>query len=181
MSQHPSFPLFTKCREVMIPETGEVVRALVPDNALSVETLAKVRLGRTMHTVTETARNYDQLKLLYALADKIHQNSDRFDSKEHVVEELKMNTGHVERKYIRVPGIKAPVFLEWPASISYESMTQAEWSAWLPKALNHVTTEIWPTMPEGVLKDEISAMLGDDSLWPDPAPNPRARKTREVV
>lgn len=159
------FPLFAKVREVIIPETGEVVRALVPDNAMSAETLAKVRAGRTVHIVTETARNYDQLKLLWALAEKIHQNSERFDSREHVVEELKLNTGHVERKYIRVPGLKTPAFLEWPASIAYESMTQAEFQTWLEKALAYVRAEIWPGLPEGAIKDEITAMLGDD-IWP---------------
>jgi len=161
-----AFPLFTKARDMIDPETGEIVRALVPDNAMSVETLAKVRMGRTVHVVTETARNYDQLKLLFALAEKIHQNSERFDSKEHVVEELKLNTGHVERKYIRVPGLKTPAFLEWPASIAYESMTQAEFKEWLDKALAYVRSDIWPGMPEGKLKDEITAMLGDD-VWPE--------------
>ncbi len=159
-----AFPLFVKARDMIDPETGEIVRALVPDNALSVETLAKVRMGRTLHVITETARNYDQLKLLWAMAEKIHQNSERFTSREHVVRELKLNTGHVEREQLNIPGLGI-VERTWPASIDYESMTQAEFQIWLEKALAYIRSDIWPGMPEGPLKDEITAMLGDD-LWP---------------
>lgn len=158
------FPLFTKVREVSIPETGEIVRALVPDNALSEATLAKVRVGRCVHVITQTARNYQQLKLLMALCEKIAQNSERFADRYHVLRELKMNTGHVDREQISIPGLGI-VERSWPASIDYESLKQDEWQVWLEKALAHVRSDIWPGMPEGVLKDEITAMLGDD-LWP---------------
>lgn len=159
-----AFPLFVKSRDMIDPETGEIVRALVPDNALSVETLAKVRAGRTLHVITETARNYDQLKLLWAMAEKIHQNSERFTSAKHVVRELKLNTGHVEREQLNIAGLGI-VERTWPASINYESMPQGEFQVWLEKALAYVRSDIWPGMPEGVLKDEITAMLGDD-LFP---------------
>jgi hypothetical protein len=155
-----AYPLFCKVREVTLDD-GEIVRALVPDNKISEETLSKVWLGRTVAVTTETARNYDQLKLLYAMADKIAQNTERFTDKDHVIRELKLNTGHVEREQINIPGLGI-VFREWPASIAYESMKQEEWQPWLDKALAYVRSDIWPGMPAGVIKDEVTTMLGDD-------------------
>lgn len=159
-----AYPLFCKVHEVSLPESGEIIRALIPDNRISEDTLAKVWLGRTVSVVTETARNYDQLKLLYAIAKKITENTERFTDKDHVIREIKLNTGHVEREQINIPGLGI-VFREWPASIAYESMTQEEWAPWLDKALAYIRSDIWPGMPEGQIKDEITAMLGDD-LFP---------------
>ena len=176
-----AYPLFCKVREVEVD--GVWTRALVPDNRISEDQLAKVWLNRTVQVTTETARNYDQLKLLWAICEKIAQNTDRFKDRKHVMREIKMNTGHVEREDINIPGLGI-VFREWPASIRYEAMKQVEWAPWLDMALAYIRSDIFPGMPESVLKAEINDMLGDETLWPE-RKEPKARshspgmKTRE--
>jgi len=163
-----AYPLFCKVREVTLDD-GEVVRALVPDNAISEETLAKVWLGRTVAVTTETARNYDQLKLLYAIAQKIADNTERFTNKDHVIREIKLNTGHVIREQYNIPGLGL-VFRVDSDSIAYESMKQADWEPWLDKALAYIRSDLLPGVPAKVFRDEISLMLGDD-LWPKAKPD----------
>lgn len=140
-------------------------RALVPDNGLSAELLSKVKPGRTILVKTKSARNPKQHRLLWALAAKIAENSERFDDAEHVVHELKINTGHVVRRQINVPGIGI-VFQEWPKSISYESMPQEEFAVWWEKVLAYVASDIWPSLSADAIRNEISEMLGDD-WWPE--------------
>lgn len=181
-----AYPLFCKVREVSLLESGEIVRALVPDNRISEDTLAKVWLGRKVAVTTETARNYDQLCLLYAIAQKVADNSERFTDKDHVIREIKLNTGHVEREQINIPGLGI-VYREWPASIAYESLKQADWDPWLDKALAYIRSDLLPGVPTQVIKDEITAMLGDD-LWTKPKAKPhpphgggRAKEKAESV
>lgn len=164
-----AYPLFCKVREVSLIESGEIVRALVPDNRISEDTLAKVWLGRKVKVTTETARNYDQLCLLYAIAQKIADNTERFTNKDHVIREIKLNTGHVIREQYNIPGLGL-VYREDPDSIAYESMKQEDWSIWLDKALAYIRSDLLPGVPVQTIKDEITLMLGDD-LWP-------ARKTK---
>ena len=171
-----AYPLFCKVREVTLDD-GEVVRALVPDNAISEETLAKVWLNRKVKVTTETARNYDQLCLLYAIAQKIADNTERFTDKDHVIREIKLNTGHVIREQYNIPGLGL-VFREDPNSIAYESMTQEAWAPWLDKALAYIRSDLLPGVPTKVFRDEINSMLGDN-LWPKPEPD-RSRQVEKV-
>ena len=88
-------------------------RALVPDDRKSFDLLSQVKVGRPVMVKTKTARNPKQHRLLWALAAKIAENVERFQDAEHVVHELKIQTGHVERRQINVPGLGI-VFQEWP-------------------------------------------------------------------
>lgn len=144
-------------------------RALIPSDRKSEELLSQVKPGRTVLVKTKSARNPKQHRLLWALAAKIAENSDRFEDAEHVVHELKINTGHVSRRQIRVPGLGI-VFQEWPKSISYESMPQEEFAEWWQlKVLPYVSEHIWPNIASHEVRQAISEMLGDD-FWPaDPA------------
>ena len=108
--------------------------ALVPDDRKSFDLLAQVKVGRPVMVKTKTARNPKQHRLLWALAAKIAENVERFQDAEHVVHELKIQTGHVERRQINVPGLGI-VFQEWPKSIAYESMPQEEFAKLPEEAL----------------------------------------------
>jgi hypothetical protein len=149
-------------------------RALVPDDRQSEALLAQVKPGRRVMVKTKTARNPKQHRLLWALAAKIAENHERFQDAEHVVHELKINTGHVSRRQINVPGL-GMVFQEWPKSIAYESMPQEEFADWFEKVLAYVAKSIWPGITSAEVRNEIGEMLGDD-WWPG-QPADRARES----
>lgn len=140
------------------------IKALLPADKKSEEMLFSVKTGRMVMVKTKTARNPQQHRLLWALASKIAENVERFDDAEHVIHELKIHTGHVDRKQINVPGLGV-VFQEWPKSISYESMPQEEFAVWFDKVLAYVASDIWPSIPSDAIRNEIAEMLGDD-WWP---------------
>lgn len=147
------------CRVVDVPgyQGG---RMLCPDDRKSEQLLQQVKPGRKVMVKTKTARNPRQHRLLWALASKIAENSERFQDAEHVVHELKINTGHVERRQINVPGIGI-VFQEWPKSIAYESMPQEEFAEWFERVLAYVSKSIWPGISSEEIRAEIAEMLGD--------------------
>lgn len=149
-------------------------RALVPDDRQSEELLGQVKPGRRVMVKTKTARNPKQHRLLWALAAKIADNSERFEDAEHVVQEIKINTGHVSRRQINVPGLGI-VFQEWPKSISYESMPQEEFQVWWSgKVIPYVAKSIWPGIPSAAIRNELIEMIGVDD-WPSPLPSDKER------
>lgn len=147
---------------------GAKGKALVPADRQSEALLAKVKSGRMVMVKTKTARNPKQHRLLWALAERIADNVERFDDADHVIHELKLNTGHVQRRQIRVPGLGI-LFQEWPKSIAYESMPQEEFAVWFEKVLAYVASDIWPGLSTQEIRNEIAEMLGDD-FWPERTP-----------
>lgn len=137
---------------------------LSPADQPSLDMLKRVKPGRTVMVKTKSARNPKQHRLLWSLAAKIAENVERFTDAEHVVHELKLHTGHVERKQINVPGLGV-VFQEWPKSIAYESMSQEDFAIWFDKVLAYVASDIWPGIKSHEIRNELAEMLGDD-WWP---------------
>ena len=148
--------LYTRISEVQ--HKGKTVRALVPDDRQSADKLGKTKLGRMVLLQVHTPRNGKQHRMIWALCQMIAENSDRFEDAKHVMDEIKLNTGHVERRQFNVPGVGL-VFQEWPASIAYESMSQAEFAPWFEKALIYVGDKIWPGMSSEKIREEIALML----------------------
>lgn len=140
-------------------------KALWPADRLSEEKLAKCPEGRMLLVRTRSPRNGKHHRLLWAVAGKIADNSDRFVDAEHVVEQLKFATGHVRRARYDVPGIGTIEQL-MPASIAYESMDQQAFSEWFGRAVDYICTDILPGLSSDALRLEVSLDLGID-LWPE--------------
>lgn len=155
-------PLF--CR---VTQNANGVRALVPADKVSAEKLSKVKPGKMLMVETESARNPQQLRLYWSIMDLVAENSERFDDAKHVSNEVKMNTGHVERCRIKIPGSDVLAYYEWPASIRYASMKQSEFAPWFDRAVDYITTEIWPGMEPLTIREQLAEMLGVDD-WPAP-------------
>ena len=149
--------IYTRVAEVK--HKGQTVKALIPDDRWSADRFAKAKPGRMVMVQVHTPRNGKQHRMIWALCQMIADNVDRFANAEHVMREIKVNTGHVERVQINVPGLGI-VFQEWPASISYESMKQDEFALWFEKALAYVGEAIWPGMAPDTIREEIALMLG---------------------
>lgn len=156
-------PLF--CTVETARFNGKDMLVLVPNDRKSAGRLAKVRRGKLLEIETASHRNPKQLRLYWAMMDLIAANVERFTDSKHVSYEIKMNTGHVERRQISIPGLGI-VFQEWPASIAIDAMEQAKFAPWFSSAINYVTTNIWPGMPADAIRAELADMLGVDD-WPE--------------
>ncbi|MEL6569377.1 MAG: hypothetical protein AAFQ22_13235 [Pseudomonadota bacterium] len=145
-------------------------KALVPADRRSEDMLEKCPERKMLMVRTKSPRNGKHHRLLWAVAAKIAENSERFTDAEHVVEQLKFATGHVERRRYWIPagphGVEMEVEQLRPASIAYESMDQKAFSAWFEKAVDYICTDILPGLTSEALRLEVSLDLGID-LWPE--------------
>jgi hypothetical protein len=137
---------------------------LKPSDRQSEDLLDKVRPGRVMLCRTRTPRNGKHHRLLWAVAGLIADNNELYDDAEHVVEQLKLATGHVKRVFYNVPGLGRIEQLRG-ASISYEAMPQEEFSQWFDKALGYICSDMLPGVSRSEVRAEIAEALGLD-YWP---------------
>lgn len=137
---------------------------LEPADRLSEAAVASLRPGRLVMVRSHTPRNGAHHRLLWAMAKLIAENNENYEDEEHVVEQLKLVTGHVKRVWYDVPGLGRIEQIRG-ASIAYESMSQEDFAEWFGKASAYVLSDMLPGVQEKQIRDEIEEMLGLD-WWP---------------
>jgi len=140
-------------------------KTLVPADAKSEEMLAKVPEGRELMVKTITARNVKQHRLFWVVAGIIADNSLDYEDAEHVVEQIKISTGHVDRRAFYLPELKQFIWREQGKSIAFQSMPQEEFAEFFKKALDVIMVDIIPGLDSEDLKQEVAESLGV-SYWP---------------
>ena len=115
-----------------------------------------------------TPRNPNQHRLVWHLARLVFDNTERFDSAEHVMEQIKIGTGYSTRTLLVIPGI-GEVWQVRGISIAYESMPQHEFAEWLEMALDYVAAELIPGIERSEIVNHIQELMA-------PAPQRRGRK-----
>ena len=115
-----------------------------------------------------TPRNPNQHRLVWHLARLVFDNTERFDSAEHVMEQIKIGTGYSTRTLLVIPGI-GEVWQVRGISIAYESMPQQEFAEWLEMALDYVAAELIPGIERSEIVNHIQELMA-------PAPQRRGRK-----
>ena len=115
-----------------------------------------------------TPRNPNQHRLIWHLARLIFDNTERFDSAEHVMEQIKIGTGYSTRTLLIIPGI-GEVWQVRGISIAYESMPQQEFAEWLELVLDYVAEELIPGIERSEIVKHIEELMA-------PAPQRRGRK-----
>ena len=115
-----------------------------------------------------TPRNPNQHRLVWHLARLVFDNTERFDSAEHVMEQIKIGTGYSTRTLLVIPGI-GEVWQVRGISIAYESMPQQEFAEWLEMALDYVAAELIPGIERSEIVNHIQELMAQ-------APQRRGRK-----
>jgi len=123
---------------------------LVPTDEDSRKLFGSIPENVMVLTSVRTPRNPNQLRLIWHLARLVFDNTERFDSAEHVMEQIKIGTGYSVRTLLVIPGV-GEVWQVRGKSIAYESMPQSEFAEWLETALDYVAADLLP----GVDRDEI--------------------------
>ena len=121
--------------------------SLVPADQYADEMMAGIKEGKDVLIRLWKPRNIKQHKLVFALAQIVYENSELFKSQEHVIRELKHETGLTD-VYVGFDGVRRYEV----RSISFGSMPQDEFERWLPRAL--YVLSYFSGIPESVLLEE---------------------------
>ena len=124
-----SADLESRCfRKVRNPRTG--VAGLVPVDEPADELLASIPDGREVLVTVRKPRSIRQHRLLFGLIKKTMENTDRWATKDVLMDDLKLVTGLFTTQISAFTGMPYPV----PASISFASMRQEDFQLWFQKA-----------------------------------------------
>jgi len=110
--------------------------------------------GALVMVHAKSPRNPRQHRLLWKLARLVFENSDDFDSAEHVVEQIKIGTGLSDRILLSIPGV-GDVWQVRGQSIAFESMAQNKFAEWFELALDYVVCELLPGVDRPSVVKEI--------------------------
>lgn len=141
---------------------------LVPTDVESRKLLGSIQENVMVLVNARTPRNPNQHRLIWHLARLIFDNTERFDSAEHVMEQIKIGTGYTTRTLLVIPGV-GEVWQIRGISISYESMPQQEFAEWLEVVLDYVAAELIPGIERSEIVKHIQELMA-------PAPQRRGRK-----
>ena len=123
---------------------------LAPSDFMSDEFLASIPQGKEVLVKIRRARNVKHHRKLFALLNKVKDNSDQWPSVDVLLDELKLATGLAE---VRVNTLTKKAYAV-PASISFASMAQDQFAAWYEQAIVIAARAIGTT-PEA-LESEIA-------------------------
>ena len=127
---------------------------LFPADRFADEFLSEIPANREVLVTVRRPRNPRQHSLLFALLRKVVENTDRWPSEEALLDDLKLATGHVEKRINLVTG--EPYIR--PRSISYASLDQVRFNRWFKRAVFVLATEVLRVAPQE-LADEVMAMV----------------------
>jgi len=137
---------------------GEI--GLFIDSQIFESELANIHQGTDITVEATQSRNPRQFRLFWGLAGKIEESGVMGDAdKRDVVDYLLMKCKHV--RYITTElrdGVTETIPV--PKSIRFASMDQTAFNRLFQRALYIVTTQIFPYISEGQLRDEIEKMSG---------------------
>lgn len=127
---------------------------LVPADIMADELLAGIPEGREVLVSIRRPRNPKHHRLLFALLRKVRDNSEKWDSDQALLDDLKLATGLFETRVNLVTKKAYAV----PGSISFASMSQYAFRAWFDQVLVVLATNVLGCTTDE-LRAEIEAMV----------------------
>ena len=145
------------------PGKGEFA-LLAPWGAATEEKVRKLKFGKVVQIRWEQPRNAKQLALLWVVAKIVADNSEEYADAAHVVKQLKFSTGHTVVERYKIP-VLGWIERTMPASIAYESMSQADFAEWFNRALDVIVNDMLPGVSRETIRKEVCDALGV-KYWP---------------
>ena len=130
-------------------------KSLMPADEQAAEWLAKVPNGDCVMLEGRRPRNIGHHRKLFALLRIVVANQEHFKSEEHLLDALKVMTGHV-KEYSSLNGDVRYVV---PKSISFESMGQEEFSLLYDKMVDVIIAKIVPGLNKFDLEKEVQSLI----------------------
>jgi hypothetical protein len=134
------------------------LRGLEPANEEAAEALKLWKLGATIKGAFNVARSNARNNWYWKLCEIVHDNSERFGSKEEVSDSIKLGCGVVNTTQVYTKG-------EWhierkPGSIAFRNMDEATFRDFTVRAQNYVCSIL------GCESEDLAGAL-QDYLDPD--------------
>jgi len=136
----------------------KIGNSLVPTDDKGRKLFGLIKENVMVMTNVRTPRNPDQHRFIWHLARIVHENSERFESAEHVLEQIKIGTGYSVRTLLSVPGV-GDVWQVRGKSIAYESMNQSDFADWLDMALDYIVVVIIPGLSRDDLREQVQSLM----------------------
>lgn len=142
--------------------------ALRPANDAAEQAMSKVKHGTEVRVEMRRPRNLQHHKKFWALASIVADNQEHYASAEHLVDALKVATGHCETHAGKPETVACPhcggtfkhqTIIYVPHSISFKSMDQAEFEAFYERCLDIVAKHVIPGIDKDDLRREVEGFL----------------------
>jgi hypothetical protein len=129
-----------------------IKRHLVPDNIMSEEFVETLGEGKTVMVTVRKPRNPQQHNLVFLLLGMVLEQTDRWETMEQLLDDVKFVTGHYTRRLNALTGEEFVVL----KSISFASMDQTKFQLWFDKVVEKLAVDAL-----GIEKDELTRQLMD--------------------
>ncbi|KKN77932.1 hypothetical protein LCGC14_0354970 [marine sediment metagenome] len=126
--------------------------------------MAGIKIGALVMVEVIKARNLQHHRLFMALVQKVFENQERYEIKEHMLTALKVALGHCDT-IIAKDGNPAYI----PKSISFAKMDQTAFNAFYNRAVDIVIRHWLPGVTSEELKNEVWDMVGGSIAAPPSA------------
>lgn len=129
---------------------------LVPFNDAARDAMGEIAVGAIVRVRATKPRSGPHSRKFWALMDAVADAADEREgwTAKRAANVVKILTGHTE--IVRMPDGS---LVEWPASIAFDKMDQAEFNRFYEKALAVVTREILPKVERADLRNHIEGLL----------------------
>ncbi len=136
-------------KQIMVKRLG----ALRPTDDSGIEALRKIGDGELVKVNWSRPRNIRFHRKFFAMLQIILANQEHYKSMDDLLDVCKLRIGHV-RIVETAKGIE-----RFPASISFASMDETEFSAFYDRAVDWVLQEVLPGLQRQHLDTEVEAEL----------------------
>ena len=126
-----------------------------PDDQDTIELMQGIKTGDVLLFEYRKQRNYKFLKKFRALVQLVFDNQDKYQNKEDLVVELKLQVGHYE-EHITLGG----KVTYQPKSISFASMDELEFGQFYNKVVDVVLKHFLKDMEKDDLDYMIDQVIG---------------------
>ena len=137
------------------------LRALYPVDEAGEDWLRRLAQGEIIEATVRRPRNMAFHRKFWALASLCWtQTNDRarYPTVEALVTDLKIATGHCDRRTVVLDG--AQMLVLTPRSISFAAMDDSEFAAFYDRVCDYVAVNVLPGVTRADLRAEIEQMIG---------------------
>ena len=137
------------------------LRALYPVDEAGEDWLRRLAQGEIIEVSVRRPRNVRFHRLFWALASLCWSQTDdkaRYPTVESLVVDMKIATGHCDRRQAVVDGQTMLVLT--PRSISFAAMDDTEFAAFYDSCSDWVAAHVLPGVSRADLRAEIESMIG---------------------
>lgn len=137
------------------------LESLRPADDAARDLLRKLGQGEIVTCEVKRPRNVRHHRLFWALMTLVWQqldDPDRYPTVESLVTEVKIVTGHYDRRDIEWEGRRYPVLT--PRSISFAAMDQTAFDAFFTKVCDWIAANVLPGVTERMLREELEILIG---------------------